>query len=77
MMSDASGGRLKVTGNSIVMATSGLIPGRMPTTVPSNAPTETVEKIGGTECDAKTKPEVAQDIHRVSSRAVATDEWAC
>ena len=33
-----SGGRLKVMGNSIAIATSGPMPGRTPTSVPSSTP---------------------------------------
>jgi len=38
MMSAATGGRVKVSGNSIPIATSGPIPGSTPISVPSATP---------------------------------------
>ena len=40
MISDATGGRVKVSGNSIPIATSGLMPGSTPISVPSATPTK-------------------------------------
>ena len=38
MISEATGGRVKVSGNSIPIATSGLMPGSTPISVPSATP---------------------------------------
>ena len=38
MISEATGGSVKVSGNSIPIATSGLIPGSTPISVPSATP---------------------------------------
>jgi hypothetical protein len=39
MMSADSGGTWNVSGSSMAIATTGLMPGRIPTSVPSSAPT--------------------------------------
>ena len=64
MISEATGGRVKVSGNSIPIATSGLMPGSTPISVPSATPSEAVRQVLGREGDAEAEGEVREDVHQ-------------
>ena len=66
MMSAATGGSVKVTGNSMAMVATGPRPGSTPTSVPSNAPTRQNNRFCGVMATLKPKSDSVRDRPRAA-----------